>query len=235
MQTQENVNGIGVSTPIPSTEQELDSHKTTSDQADTIDFVSRFGTKAADSTAAIMETTSEVDFGRFRLDQGFDAGAIQEMLPQVRKPTRHNWFMAKADPSFHFATKLYEAEDRTMYLVAPALQEELEKEMTARVIVPCLTRQGSLLLWPVRLPDDSGQTSSWTTSGLAALRAAMRGWIRIVADVVGGEYRIHHPRAPLDPPEWPDLSLHEMLKMAFREGVIESRNHRELRRLRGEV
>lgn len=237
MYMQEHVNGIGVSVPGSVETDNLATAIPAPDPTNKTNPLSRFESNAVDSRAAITGKAPNVDFGRYRLGQGFDAGATQEILPppQVRKPTRHNWFVAKSDPTFHFQTLIYESEDRNIYMVAPELEGEFKDEFSTRVLVPCLTRQGALFLWPVRLPDSSGRPSTWTDSALVALRAAMRGWIRMIADVAGEEYRIRHPKTTLEPPEWPDQTMEQMLAGAFRDRLIDSPEHPVLRALRGEV
>ena len=49
-----------------------------------------------------------------------------------------------------------------------------------------------------------------------------------------GAYEIYEARGNLSDPEWPDESMDEIVRIAFRNSFIESYDHPVLRRLRGE-
>ena len=50
-----------------------------------------------------------------------------------------------------------------------------------------------------------------------------------------GAYDVYEERAELSEPEWPNLSFHEILKVAFKDHFINSLDHPVLRRLRGDI
>jgi hypothetical protein len=180
---------------------------------------------------------SKFDPARFRLDQSFAAGATNKTLTiTTHKPDRHSWFMADPDPSHHVPNMMLDIKlDRETYLIDPSLLDELAFELTPKLIVPCITRQSNVFMWVVALPDDSGRINTWTQSALEAVEKAMHGWIRIVANMEARGYDIHEPRVKIDPPKWPELTLENMLEMAFKHYLIESLDHPRIRALRGEV
>jgi hypothetical protein len=177
------------------------------------------------------------DPARLRFSQGFEAGATNKSYPiTARKPDRHCWFMAHTDPSYHFQTMVLDIKaDRETYLVEPDLREELALELTPKLIVPCITRQHNVFLWPVSLPDESGRVNKWTNSAMDAVEEAMHGWIRLVANMEAGGYDTYRPRVQIDPPTWPDLTLEAMLEKAFRHYLIDTLDHPRVRALLGEV
>ena len=177
------------------------------------------------------------DPARLRLNQSFEAGAVNKSSPiTVRKPDRHNWFMAHPDPSYHFQTMMLDIkQDREIYLIDPDLREELALELVPRLLVPCITRQNNIFLWPVSLPDSTGRVNTWTQSAMEAVQKAMLGWIRLVANIEGGGYDVYSPRVTLDAPKWPNLTLEEMLEKAFKHHLIDSMEHPRILALLGEV
>ena len=189
---------------------------------------------AANPTSA---KTGRFDPTRLRLAQSFAAGATTRTSPiTAHKPDPHNWFMAHPDPAYHFMTMVLDIKvERETYLVEPGLREELGRELTPKVIVPCITRQSNIFLWPVSLPSSTGRTNTWTQSALDAVQEAMQGWIRLVANSEAGGYDAYHPRVQIDPPVWPDLTLEEMLEKAFGHYLIDSLDHPRVRALLGEV
>ena len=152
----------------------------------------------------IIAKTGRFDPTRLRLAQSFAAGATTRTSPiTARKPDPHNWFMAHPDPAaYHFVTMVLDVKaEREIYLVEPGLREELGRELTPKVIVPCITRQSNVFLWPVSLPSSTGRTNSWTQSAMDAVQDAMQG---AGLDSVGCQQRGRRIRR-LSPPR-PDRS-----------------------------
>jgi hypothetical protein len=75
----------------------------------------------------------------------------------------------------------------------------------------------------------------WTRSALQAVGLATKNWVRITANLSLGAYEIFQAGGELPEPEWPTLTLTELLRIAFRDRFIKDLNHPILRRLRGEV
>jgi hypothetical protein len=64
---------------------------------------------------------------------------------------------------------------------------------------------------------------------------AMEGWIRLASNLSLGAYEIFEPTGNLPDPEWPDIEFNEILKIAFRDKIIDDTNHPVLKQLRGEM
>jgi hypothetical protein len=47
-----------------------------------------------------------------------------------------------------------------------------------------------VLLWPVALPDVSGRRNAWAETAREACELAKVSWVRLVADMSLGAYRI---------------------------------------------
>src|ERR1039458_8016708 len=107
---------------------------------------------AEDAANPTSAKTGRFNPSRLRLSQSFAAGATTRTSPiTAHKPDPHNWFMAHPDPAaYHFVTMVLDVKaEREIYLVEPDLREELGRELTPKVIVPCITRQSNVFLWPV--------------------------------------------------------------------------------------
>jgi hypothetical protein len=98
-----------------------------------------------------------------------------------------------------------------------------------------VNRQGDVFLWPVKLPGADGRSNSWNESALAAARLAEEKWVRVAANMGAGMYDTYEAAGELSEPTWPELSLAELLKLAFRDRFIETVDHPVLRAIRGEV
>jgi hypothetical protein len=76
----------------------------------------------------------------------------------------------------------------------------------------------------------SGQASR----GFAAERA-IKHWIRVKSNMSLQAYEIHQAHAPIPDPVWPDMPFSDILRVAFRDRVIDSTDHHVIKRLRGMV
>lgn len=74
----------------------------------------------------------------------------------------------------------------------------------------------------------------WAHSALAAAKLAMKDWVRVVPNTNLGAYEANLAMAPLPEPEWPNVSFQEIMKIAFKDRFIQTKDHPVLRQLRGE-
>jgi hypothetical protein len=157
----------------------------------------------------------------------------------VRKPGRSEFIRAHPDENFRLQTGIIEVEDEfnEIYIVAPSIREDVATITTLKpkLLVASITRQGSLFIWHVNMPRADGRVDSWTRSALEALKYATTSWVRVTPNMDLRGYEIAQATAALPAPEWPDLTFKEILRIAFRDRMIDTLDHPVLRRLRGEV
>ena len=178
------------------------------------------------------------DLESLRVSQDFvkDSG-VKKLLTTipVRKPNRQDFVLVHHDSSYILDTMLLNLkEERETYLVAPSFREEIPQELTHTRLALATNRQKVLFLWQLRLPGSSGKTDAWSMSALEAYEEAKKNWVRISANMSLGAYEIYEALGNLSDPEWPDESMDEIVRIAFRNTFIESYDHPVLRRLRGE-
>jgi hypothetical protein len=103
--------------------------------------------------------------------------------------------------------------------------------------VPTMSRQGILRLLPAKLPSEAGGTagSAWHDTLLLAIQRAKTRWVRISADMGLGAYRIWEAQGDLSEPEWPEMTLSEMLEVGFKDRIIDDENHPIVNKLLGRV
>ena len=65
--------------------------------------------------------------------------------------------------------------------------------------------------------------------------AARGRWIRLVPNMSLGAYEIYEASGEIPEPEWPELSLQEILQIAFKGRYITQDDHPVIRHLRGEL
>jgi hypothetical protein len=169
--------------------------------------------------------------------EGVLAGAKETLsrLP-VRKANRQEFW--RAHPSMSLLTAVYEDKDtREIYLIAPDMVGQMQAlgEMTPVKLVPAITRQSVLLLIPAKLPGEASSNTAWQDTMLQATEVAKTKWLRTCADMSLGAYRIWEAEGTLSEPSWPQMTLTEMLEVAFKNRVIDSEDHPVFSKLLGRI
>lgn len=174
-----------------------------------------------------------------RLNQGFrqTVGATRtQLVIPVRKPSRQDWVRVHPDPSYRLETCVLELkEERETYLVSQSLWSEIADDISPRVLYTAITRQGTLFVWPVRMPGNDGRTDRWSESALTGADLATKLWIRLSANMQAGGYDVFEAAGKIPDPVWPDIPLSDILRRAFSNAFIEDIDHPVLQKLRGEV
>ena len=140
-----------------------------------------------------METPDPFDPAALRLNEMFVEGVpIKKYLSTipVRKPGRQDFVRVHPAEEWRLtpAAILELKEDREVYLVRPHLVNALTDEVSPATIYTAITRQGTLFLWPVRLPTADGRRSDWHRSALEGAELAQTKWLRITANLALGAY-----------------------------------------------
>lgn len=176
------------------------------------------------------------DISKIRVDSMAAAPGVKEILAQIpiRKPPNQDFFRANPDSQYQLRCLCFiDKEEREIYIITPEMQSTLIDQAKLVLIVLCVTRSGLYFFWPITLPDTSGRRNSWAESALEVRRHAETAWIRAVADMSLGGYRIYQAEGQLTDPVWPDKPFNELLEIAFANRVIDTPDHAVVRRLRG--
>lgn len=174
------------------------------------------------------------DITQLRLPQDYssgDAESVQATIP-VHRPSGQAYF--RAHPEWNFPVAMLEYED-CLYPVNKQLHEALEADLKVRIIIPCITRDGDVFLWPIAPLQATGRGNEWVTSAHRALAAARRGWIRVRSNMRLRSYDVIRPKTTWDEPTWPELTFEQMLETAFADSFISTLDHPVIRALQGEL
>jgi hypothetical protein len=198
------------------------------------------GLANAGSDAARPEA-DPFNLASLRLTQDFaSAVGVKKLITTipVRKPSREWFVRTHPDPAYRLLTAVLELkEDRETFLVAQELREGLASESTfsPRLLVTTINSQGVLFVWPIRLPGADGRIDLWSRSALDAADEAGERWVRVTANLSLGAYDVAVASGQMAEPDWPELPLQEIIRIAFRDKMISEWSHPVLRRLRGEA
>ena len=198
-------------------------------------IVSLIDNKSKDEKPVSGDIFANLDALRLSPDSAAVVGT-SELLSHVpvRKPNRHEFFRTRPEAEFWFDTGVFEdREERETFFVTPRMREALVGEIKPVLLVPIITRQRVLILWPLKLPTEGQRHSGWIETAREAAEIAKTKWVRLAADMGLGGYRIYQAEGELSEPEWPDKPLPEILQIAFRDRIVDFENHPVVRRLRG--
>jgi hypothetical protein len=156
---------------------------------------------------------------------------------RVRKPERQEYIRVHPGETFSFQTAVLtiKGERDGAYLLAPELWDAFAAEITPTLLVLAVTRQANPFLWPLRLPRQDGRQDIWGQSALEAAQIGKDRWVRVCANMEMGLYDVHQAPGDLGEPQWPELTMEEALKLAFKDRFISDPGHPVLRRLQGEI
>lgn len=166
-------------------------------------------------------------------------GGDQELLVHmyVRKPKRDEYFRTHSDPEMQITTLVWIDEEigGETYFVHPNCRAVMANSGRLVTLTLCQNRQGVNFLWPIPASTNSGGGKGWGESARAGAVRARTHWIKIKGDRSAGAYMVLEAAEQHGEPNWPTLSLPELLKLAFKNQIIDTVDHPIIRRLQGYV
>ena len=182
------------------------------------------------------------DPANLRLDPEYlKSGGVKKLLTTVpvRKPNKQDF--VRVHPGLEYRLcgvgMIELQEERETYLVTSSYVRELDPHNFSLCnLYLAINRQKVMFLWPVKLPEAGGRISQWHTSGLEGAEKAMTQWVKVVPNMSLGAYEFFVAENPLSDPEWPpSVTLHDLLKIAFKDRIINGPDHPVMQRLRGAI
>jgi hypothetical protein len=196
-------------------------------------------TKKPILTAVEGSVPDPFDLDSLTLSQNFvESAGVKKLLTTVpvRKPNPQDFVRVNPDPTYRRNLLMLNLkDDREFYVVRPELAEALTGETVCKTTYTTINRQGVVSLWPITLPGADGKDLAWWRSEREAAALAMTRWVRIKANRSLGANDIIEASGVEIEPEWPDLSFQELVRIAFRNLIIDTLDHPVIKRLRGLV
>jgi hypothetical protein len=178
------------------------------------------------------------DPAALRLDQSFETPAVRKLLTTVpvRKPLPQHFVRVHPGADFRGPFALIEfKEEREFFLISREIARELPGEYRTCNVYTAITRQEKIFLWPIRLPDSDGRYNDWHRSQAEAALLAQTKWLRLKSDKALGAYEVAVAEAELSEPVWPEHSFHDILRVAFKDRLVDNLDHLVIKKLRGLV
>lgn len=188
----------------------------------------------------LVEPSDPFDTERLRSAALADIGVERITLTvPVRRPGRSEFFRVRPDPGYTVDWFVLERNDemtRETFWVTDEFRGELLDELRPVRIFVCMNKHGTVFLWPAKLPTpDSSIGRRWSESALEIAEFAKSSWVKLVGKRDLGAYEMFKARGDLGEPAWPDKTLSELLRIGFKDRLINSLDHPVLRELAGEL
>lgn len=171
------------------------------------------------------------DFDDLKLPNNYDSLLhTKRILTNVplRKPFKHEWI--RTHPTWEQpAPVLKLSGDRRDELWL--LKNELVPGVPADLIVamhfvPTINRQGTIAMWPLRIPATDGRADAWAQTALNIAREAREQWIQLHSDTAIGAYVYLTLDEVVEDPDWSVVpSWTEFRELAFRSKFITDFDH----------
>jgi hypothetical protein len=184
------------------------------------------------------EPQEDFDLESLRLSQSFaETAGVKKLLTTVpvRKPNQQDFVRVHPSPAYRMDVPMIELKDeREEYIIrGRELVGELTGEFVPKTLYTAINRQNVVFLWPVRLPDPDGRQIEWHRSMREAAEIGTKCWVRVKANMALGGYEMFVAESAMAEPTWPEVTFQQLIKLAFRDRLIDTIDHPVIKRLRG--
>ena len=144
----------------------------------------------------------------------------------IRKPNRAEFVRIDPNPAMSIVTAIYIDVLKEVYFVTPEARSIFPDGLKPIQLFTAVNQRGLPFLWPVAIEEGvGGRRNNWNDSARAAAELAKTTWIRLVADMTAGGYRVYEALGKLPDPVFPERPLADLLRIAFRGRVADNENH----------
>jgi hypothetical protein len=177
------------------------------------------------------------DIGQLRLPQNFGhtLGVLKVLINvPVGKPRPEQFFRTHKSQEMVFPGLLYEDQtNRESYLVMPRYAEFFGRLARPTDLYLAVDTRATPLLIPVSRPGEDGRLNPWHESRGQAVLKSRDFWVRIAANQAAGVYDVFVAAGHLPEPQWPEESLDELIRIAFRGKIVDNPDHPVIQGLQG--
>jgi hypothetical protein len=193
--------------------------------------------QAVDPNASTVPAPDPFDLASLRFNSSFlETSGVKKLLTTVpaRRPSPQDFIRAHPSPEYRENFAMIDLkDDQEDFLVRPKLLPELAGEIVHKTIFTAINRQGVTFLWPIRLPAPDERKSDWLRTAREGAEKAMEKWVRLKSNRSLNAYEISIAEKIMADPVWPELSFQELIRIAYRDRLVESLDHAVVKRLRG--
>ena len=179
-----------------------------------------------------------IDIDSLRLPTNYaSAVQVETLLVTVRvgKPPKTSFFRTHRDQNMVFECYLHEQKEpqQESYIVLPSVVPILREHVKPTRLYTCIDRNNVIFLMPVTLPDENGERHSAHEEREFAAEHAKDHWTRISWNKTQQRYQVEKAKGSLVDPIWPNVTIPELIEIAFRNKIIKGTDHPVVQTLEG--
>ena len=149
------------------------------------------------------------------------------------KPGKRTFFRTFKVPDRSERYWLVEDLERELYLATPKLALELGSDAYPVCLVPYVTRDPTVGLWPVKAGQPGAKPNSWNESAFRAALVAKEKWTRLQSNQTLSCYEAKVAIGDFEEPIFPEDEYDELIGRAFDGRIIETSGHHVIQKLLG--
>jgi hypothetical protein len=169
---------------------------------------------------------ADLDSLRLAPEEAGHIGASEALIHvPVRKPNVNEFVRVHPDPAMSLASYIFIDHEREPWFVVPEMRDVLVAGVKPVLMLTTVNQRGTPFLWPLALGDGTGRRNAWHDTAREAAEMAKDKWVKIMSDMAAGSYRVFVAKGLLPDPQFPDKTLEELLRIAFRGRIVDSIDH----------
>jgi len=193
--------------------------------------------KESKKTVKVQDDSVFDDLESIKLSQNFreEIGVTKALVRvPVRKPHRQEFVRVRDDEAYRTEAAILELkEENEHYFLLPEVRDAMPGEWFPVRLVTAINRQGVVFLWPLKLAGSDGRSNAWYDTAMEAAGIAAKKWVKVVSDKALGGYQTYTANGKLSEPVWPDHEFKALLKVGFRDRLVENTEHPVIQQLLG--
>jgi hypothetical protein len=188
-------------------------------------------------------TSVDVDALRFNLAQLENNTSAAPLAIPVGKPGEFEWFRTHADPQYRPTFLCIDFEppgtgSKELHIIHPTMAHFfVTTSAHPHKLYVLMNRVGNVRVVPVKLAGHDGKQNEWHRTRQLALEKGNAQWVRMNTNKPAGRYEWHPAPTEFPDPIWPDLTIGEILQIAFGDlgRIIDKVEHPVIQVLRGNI
>ena len=156
--------------------------------------------------------------------------------PSFGKLNKHRFSRVHPGKDYQLTVLIVEDKDvGETYIATPAMAGYLGKNAIPKNIRLAVDNYLVPKLVAEPIPDLSGRPNLWNATMILAIKKAETEWVRIESDMAAQQYSIILAANDLGEPQWPKLSMSELVSEVFTNKIISDPAHPYIRQLEGRI
>jgi len=151
----------------------------------------------------------------------------------VEKPDKQLFARVHSEMVAEVDIVYFAAEKGRAYLIHKTAIQYVIGFVSKVKLYPYITLKDNLGLLPITQPKPGKKMQEWHLSREKMVVIGRKDWIQMKPKSEGAGYDAIKAKKKHDNPEWPDLTLTEILEIAFMDYIIRDKNHPVVKALQG--